>query len=85
MKLHARYSALEGRRAVVAVGSSGIGLGVARAFLEQGRVVVHCRSHLVGQDLCVSGGALLVVPRGQIAARQPKKASPGGPIARGRR
>ena len=26
-------------------------------------------SHLVGQDLCVSGGALLVVPRGQIVAR----------------
>ena len=28
-------------------------------------------SHLVGQDLCVSGGALLVVPRGQIVAREP--------------
>lgn len=27
-------------------------------------------AHLVGQDLCVSGGALLVVPRGQIVARQ---------------
>ncbi len=27
-------------------------------------------SHLVGQDLCVSGGALLVVPRGQIVARE---------------
>jgi len=27
-------------------------------------------SHLLGQDLCVSGGALLVVPRGQIVARQ---------------
>jgi 3-oxoacyl-[acyl-carrier protein] reductase len=27
-------------------------------------------SHLVGQDLCVSGGALLVVPRGQVVARQ---------------
>lgn len=25
--------------------------------------------HLVGEDLCVSGGALLVVPRGQIVAR----------------
>jgi 3-oxoacyl-[acyl-carrier protein] reductase len=23
-------------------------------------------SHLIGQDLCVSGGALLVVPRGQL-------------------
>jgi 3-oxoacyl-[acyl-carrier protein] reductase len=27
-------------------------------------------SHLVGQDLGVSGGALLVVPRGQVVARQ---------------
>ncbi len=27
--------------------------------------------HLVGDDLCVSGGALLVVPRGQIVAREP--------------
>ncbi len=27
--------------------------------------------HLLGQDLCVSGGALLVVPRGQIAAHEP--------------
>jgi 3-oxoacyl-[acyl-carrier protein] reductase len=26
-------------------------------------------AHLVGQDLCVSGGALLVVPRGQVVAR----------------
>lgn len=25
--------------------------------------------HLVGEDLCVSGGALLVVPRGQLVAR----------------
>ena len=28
-------------------------------------------AHLVGQDLCVSGGALLVVPRGQVVAREP--------------
>jgi 3-oxoacyl-[acyl-carrier protein] reductase len=28
-------------------------------------------SHLLGQDLCVSGGALLVVPRGQVVAREP--------------
>jgi 3-oxoacyl-[acyl-carrier protein] reductase len=27
--------------------------------------------HLVGEDLCVSGGALLVVPRGQIVSREP--------------
>jgi 3-oxoacyl-[acyl-carrier protein] reductase len=23
-------------------------------------------SHCIGQDLCISGGALLVVPRGQV-------------------
>ncbi len=28
-------------------------------------------AHVVGEDLCVSGGALLVVPRGQIVARRP--------------
>jgi 3-oxoacyl-[acyl-carrier protein] reductase len=28
--------------------------------------------HLLGQDLCVSGGALLVVPRGQIVAKEPR-------------
>jgi 3-oxoacyl-[acyl-carrier protein] reductase len=27
--------------------------------------------HLVGEDLAVSGGALLVVPRGQIVAKPP--------------
>jgi 3-oxoacyl-[acyl-carrier protein] reductase len=27
-------------------------------------------AHLVGEDLCVSGGALLVVPRGQVVARE---------------
>ncbi len=26
--------------------------------------------HVVGEDLCISGGALLVVPRGQIVARE---------------
>ncbi|HEY6097931.1 MAG TPA: SDR family oxidoreductase [Anaeromyxobacter sp.] len=30
--------------------------------------------HLVGEDLCVSGGALLVVPRGQIVAKGPRGA-----------
>jgi len=29
-------------------------------------------AHLVGEDLAVSGGALLVVPRGQIVARPPR-------------
>ena len=31
-------------------------------------------AHLVGQDLGVSGGALLVVPRGQIVAKDPREA-----------
>jgi 3-oxoacyl-[acyl-carrier protein] reductase len=29
----------------------------------------HASAHLLGQDLCVSGGALLVVPRGQIVRK----------------
>jgi 3-oxoacyl-[acyl-carrier protein] reductase len=28
-------------------------------------------AHLLGENLCVSGGALLIVPRGQIVAREP--------------
>jgi 3-oxoacyl-[acyl-carrier protein] reductase len=44
--LRVRYLDLAGRRALVAGGSSGIGLGIAEAFLEQGmKVVVHYRSH----------------------------------------
>lgn len=78
MKLHVRYSDLEGRRAVVAGGSSGIGLGIAKAFLEQGmKVVVHYRSHrrlaeslarrhpgrafAVGADLAGEEGAVALV------------------------
>ncbi len=34
-------------------------------------VASEASGHLVGEDLCVSGGALLVVPRGQIVARKP--------------
>ena len=58
-----------------------VGAAIA-ATLPNGRVgevedVVHAvlylaseaSAHLVGEDLCVSGGALLVVPRGQIAPR----------------
>ena len=46
MTLAVKYLDLEGRRALVAGGSSGIGLGIAEAFLEQGmRVAIHYRSH----------------------------------------
>jgi 3-oxoacyl-[acyl-carrier protein] reductase len=46
MKVLARYADLDGRRALVTGASSGIGLGVAEAMLEQGmRVAVHYRSH----------------------------------------
>jgi 3-oxoacyl-[acyl-carrier protein] reductase len=46
MKLGVKYLDLAGRRALVAGGSSGIGLGIAEAFLDQGmKVVIHYRSH----------------------------------------
>jgi 3-oxoacyl-[acyl-carrier protein] reductase len=46
MSVIARYSDLAGRRALVTGASSGIGLGVAEAFLAQGMsVAVHCRSN----------------------------------------
>ncbi len=46
MKIQARYSDLAGRRALVTGASSGIGFGIAEAFLDQGmRVAVHYRSH----------------------------------------
>ena len=46
MTLLVKYMDLAGRRALVAGGSSGIGLGIAEAFLQQGmRVVIHHLSH----------------------------------------
>ncbi len=46
MSLAGRYHDLEGRRAIVTGGSSGIGLGIAEAFLEQGmRVAIQYRGH----------------------------------------
>jgi 3-oxoacyl-[acyl-carrier protein] reductase len=44
--LPVKYLDLAGRRALVAGGSSGIGLGIAEAFLDQGmKVAVHYRTH----------------------------------------
>ena len=78
MTLQVTYHDLAGRRALVAGGSSGIGLGIAEAFLEQGmKVVIHHRSHgdearalaarfpghgfAVGADLSTEPGAVELV------------------------
>lgn len=54
MIIVANYSDLAGRRALVTGASSGIGLGIAEAFLAQGmRVAVHYRANRAGADaLC---------------------------------
>lgn len=54
MTLLARYSDLVGRRALVTGASSGIGLGIAEALLEQGaQVAVHYRSgRAAAEALC---------------------------------
>jgi 3-oxoacyl-[acyl-carrier protein] reductase len=78
MTLAVKYLDLAGRRALVAGGSSGIGLGIAEAMLEQGmKVAVHYRSHgvearalvarfpgnafAVGADLSAEQGAVGLV------------------------
>jgi 3-oxoacyl-[acyl-carrier protein] reductase len=78
MTLAVKYLDLAGRRALVAGGSSGIGLGIAEAFLEQGmKVAIHYRSHeaearglaarfpgsafAVGADLASERGAVELV------------------------
>ena len=65
MNIRARYDDLAGRRALVTGGSSGIGLGIAEAFLEQGmRVAIHYRSHRAAAE--------------SLAARFPDRAFPVG-------
>lgn len=63
MSVRATYSDLAGRRALVTGASSGIGLGLAEAFLEQGmKVAVHYRSQ--------------PAPAEELAARFPGRAFP---------
>lgn len=65
MKVRARYDDLAGRRALVTGASSGIGLGIAEAFLEQGmKVAVHFRTNRAAAEA--------------LAARHPGRAFPVG-------
>lgn len=65
MKIRARYDDLAGRRALVTGASSGIGLGIAEAFLEQGmKVAVHFRTNRAAAE--------------KLAARFPGRAFPIG-------
>jgi 3-oxoacyl-[acyl-carrier protein] reductase len=65
MKTLARYEDLAGRAALVTGASSGIGLGIAEAFLEQGmKVAVHFRTNRAAAEA--------------LAARHPGRAFPVG-------
>jgi 3-oxoacyl-[acyl-carrier protein] reductase len=55
VKVLARYADLAGRRALVTGASSGIGLGIAEAFLDQGMsVAVHCRTNRAAAEALAS-------------------------------
>jgi 3-oxoacyl-[acyl-carrier protein] reductase len=72
----ARYADLAGRRALVTGASSGIGLGVAEAFLEQGmRVAVHYRSNRAAAE------ALVARHPGRAVAVQAELGSEAGCVA----
>jgi len=62
MRVEVNYADLAGRRALVTGASSGIGLAIAGAFLEQGmRVAVHYRSNrAVAEELCARFPGLAV-------------------------
>lgn len=73
MKVTARYSDLAGRRALVTGASSGIGLGVAEAFLEQGmHVALQFRSNRAAAE------ALAARFPGRAVAVQAELGSEGG-------
>ncbi len=72
MKVEAKYGDLNGRRALVTGASSGIGLGIARAFLEQGmRVAVHYRSYrAAAETLCARFPDLAVPVQADLASEE---------------
>jgi len=87
MGILSRYSDLPGRRALVTGASSGIGLGIARAFLDQGmRVALQYRSNRAAAEaLCAEFpgqafplGADLVTEQGCAGAIRDAVAALGG-------
>jgi len=76
MNVRATYSDLAGRRALVTGASSGIGLGIAEAFLEQGMsVVVHYRSNRASAEaLCARYPGRAVAVGADLATEEGSRA-----------